>query len=363
MRPPAPIIVPHPAPAPSPLPAAPHVTIPQPPPTAWSLAKSSTRPIPGGGRILSAGPEVLVVTARGLVRAVYSGSGYADAYWDPGRKNRIIVKDPSSNATLESSKAGDRWVRTGRWRIGPDYYARISPDGRWMAYALFRRGRQTKTVRIRDRAGHVVDSPVLGHQVVSWTPDDRLILQDAAGLVAWNPETGSVRSFLKNKDLAESLGVPVEGGVGLDGTRISWSADGRYFASSAVWSQGRRWRSALVIGTVGGSVLRVLPVRVWGLMPTWSPVKPEVAYAGNHHDLFILDVITGTRDLVLHRAPRAWWPAWSPRGDWLLLADSNAEDPTWLFVSRDGRQRLEYPSLGDYPRWASPGADAIMQVC
>jgi hypothetical protein len=349
--------------APSLVPAATHVTIPRPPPSALSLAKSSARPIPGGGRILASGPEVLVVTARGRIRTVYSGTGYADAYWDPGSNKGIIVKDPSSNATLEFSKSGDRWVRTGRWRIGPDYYARISPDGRWMAYSKFRHGRQTKTVRIQDRAGHVIDSPLLGYQVVSWTSDGRVILQAPSGWVVWDPETGSVRSFLADEDLAESLGVPGGNDVGLDGTRISWSADGRYFASSASWGQGKRWRGALVIGTVGGTILRVVPVRVWGLTPTWSPVRPEVAFSGDRHQLFVLDVVTGRSTLVLRRARATWWAAWSPRGDWLLLADSDAKDPNWLFVSRYGRRRVEYPSLGDYPRWASPGADAIMQVC
>ncbi|HEX9312955.1 MAG TPA: hypothetical protein VGA30_09070, partial [Actinomycetota bacterium] len=90
-------------------------------------AASSPQPIPGGGRILSAGERVQVVAASGRVTSVYDGRG--DAFWDPGPHGGVIVKSLDRDATLEFRRIGGRWTRTSKWRIGPDYYSRISPDG------------------------------------------------------------------------------------------------------------------------------------------------------------------------------------------------------------------------------------------
>ena len=103
---------------------------------AGELHAQTPRPIPGGGRILLAGEGVEVVAPSGKVTSVYDGRG--DAFWDPGPHGGVIVKSFDPDATLEFRRIEGRWTRTGKWRIGPDYYARLSPDGCRVAYVVSR---------------------------------------------------------------------------------------------------------------------------------------------------------------------------------------------------------------------------------
>jgi hypothetical protein len=330
-------------------------------------AAPGPRPIPGGGRILSVGEQVQVVAASGRVTSVSDGRG--DAFWDPGPHGGVIVKSLDRDATLEFRRIRGRWTRTSKWRIGPDYYSRISPDGLWMAYSLFRHGRQTTIAQVEDRHGTVERFPLRGYAPVSWTPDGRVVLDRRGEWVAWDPATGAVHPFLGHEALADALDLPYETEITLeDWLGVSWSADGRYFAVGAWWGQGRSYGQAILIGRPDGRVARVLPANDWYGIPTWSPVRPELAYLrsgrhGRHHRLYVVDADTGRMTLVLDGAPDADWAAWSPKGTWLLVADWRPSSRRWLFVPRHGGRSVSYPWLGNYPRWASPGGEVLMPVC
>jgi Tol biopolymer transport system component len=325
----------------------------------------STTPIPGGGHILVAGEFVQVVHADGHVTSVDRNA--ADAFWRPG--GGMVVKPFNSNSARQFAWVGGRWRQTGTWRIGPDYYARLSPDGRWMAYSPFRHQHQTNAVQIQDLHGHVVRFPLPGYVAVSWTPDGRVVLDRAGNLITWDPSSGAIRQFMTVEALSEVLDAPSGTTAWLeDGQGLSWSADGRYFAVGAQWGQGRRNHEAVLIGEAGGRIVRVVATSDWFGFPTWSPVRDEIAYLqtsdhGRRRRLYVVDARTGARTLVRAQIPDVTWVAWSPEGTWLLLPEHTMKVRRWLFVSRWSGRTIEYPYLGDIPRWASPGADVLMPVC
>ncbi len=160
---------------------------------------------------MSSGEGVEVVAASGRVTSVYDG--WADAFWDPGPHGGVILKSFDPDATLELRRIRGRWTRTARWRMGPDYYSRISPDGRWMAYSLFRHDRQTTIAQVEDRHGTIERFPLRGYAPVSWTPDGRVVMDGNGGWVAWSPATGTVRTFLSHEALADALDLPYDTGA------------------------------------------------------------------------------------------------------------------------------------------------------
>jgi hypothetical protein len=337
--------------------------------------------LPGGGRIIftasdasgqivSLSGDMGVVDAQGSVRRL--SQVFGDPVRDPLHSGGVLVV-PSSFGGAFPFFGGerDRWIRVGRWDVGPGYNARISPDGRWVAYKVFRRGRETPLVQAARRGSGVRATFPLAAvtpgswEPISWASTGRVIVARQGGdLFVWDVGTGVVRLFLGSSELSEAL--PGASNISLsDGWGLSWSTDRRYFAVSMDWRQDGRQHSGIMIGSASGAILGVIPTRGSSLIPTWSPARAELAWVETASGdrparLYGFDMTTGQRRLVASGVPSAWWPAWSPHGDWLLVAPFEG---TWLFVSRDGERRLSYPSLGAFPRWASPGTDIQMPVC
>src|SRR4029077_9376531 len=98
---------------------------------------------------------------------------------------------------------------------------------------------------------------------------------------------------------------------------VEWSPDGRTIAFVGDGADGR---SAWVVGADGSALRRVLPPSTHDADYTsvaWSPDSRRLAYTRTGsdlmHDLFTVDVATGSETLVADGG-EVFWPRYSPDG-------------------------------------------------
>jgi hypothetical protein len=329
---------------------------------------SQAMPIPGGGRILFTTDHGVGVLEPDGSESHFGGWAAVDAFWDPVHPGRVLVspytgKGPPGIRSFRRTPGG--WRGDRRWPAGA--WTQISPDGRWFAYGVLDKGRSTGAIRVAGRHGPV--GSISGRfWPLSWTSDRRVVLGrwDGSGPYLWDPFAHSLTFLDLDGDLASRL-PPKARRVSLDVSRMSWSSDGRFFAAPAFWRLHHRFRSGAVVGSLAEGIQKVIPTGgVWWATPTWSPARPEIAFVSSlrlqgRAALRLYDATTGRQRTLLRDAPEPRWVAWSPAGDWMLLDDTGRT--RWLFVSRDGRRTIDYPWLGSYPRWASPGLSLHIVVC
>jgi len=332
---------------------------------------------PGGGEILFSGDGVGVLAHDGTV----TGFGHwnaVDAFWDPLHPRDILV-NPYTNRDRQRIReyrlVSGRWQSVGSWPAADSLSTAISADGKWFAYNVFAKGRETRTIRVAGRDGTVRDLRTTERlAVVSWAPDGRVVLSGPgpSDLSIWDPFSGSGRLVPIDWNLDGRLPPGIEDAE-LETLDLAWSADGRFFAARVSWPERKTYETGMAVGSTSKGILKVIPTGWSDTVPTWSPVRPEVAYMTARRyppraSLHIFDPVTGRDTMIRHHVPNPWWVAWSPRGDWLLLDDEGGVDEggqsgRWLFISRDGRRTVAYPWLGSFPRWASPDLDLKVPVC
>jgi WD40 repeat protein len=346
--------------------------------TSVPIASSSPAPprssmlpaTPGAGSILfSTERGVGVLDPYGLVTEFGEWEA-ADAVWDPLHPGHILVNAYTDGPPRlrEFRRTDSGWIRIGRWPTGYGQLSEISGDGRWFAHNVFVDGRETWTIRVAGRHGTVRDLATDHLEVVAWTPNGRVLLSgwSPRRLHVWDPFDGDLAAIDPNWGLASEL--PAEARAPeLSVHQLSWSADGRFFAAPAWWTEHGDPAAGVAIGSASTGVFKVIPVGRGDTVPVWSPSRPEVAYVtswghvARSGELHTYDAATGEDTLIRRHVPNPWWVAWSPGGDWMLLDDQARGD--WLFVSRNGLRAVEHPSLGSFPRWATPGAGIHIIVC
>jgi hypothetical protein len=331
--------------------------------------------IPGGGRILIPIWGSRVVQADGTLEYLWT-EGEFDAVWDPGRPGTplVLVEKPQGAVLRAYRRTGPEWGTARRWGVGAIYwdFAEFSPDGRLIAHSVFTKwgegGRLTGTIQVVSRNGdRLWELRTDDLYPVSWTPEGTVLLSHwfKGGLFAWDMKAGTITTLiLDDSQLTEALPAGARS-PWLDARFLSWSADGRYFAARVSWRlSGKRHRYGIAIGSPSGEILNIVKTgRKHPNIPTWSPARPEVAFIDSSSldskaTLFVYDVVSGRRTVLMSNSPHPWWVAWAPRGDWMLL-----DGDYWLFVSRDGKRTIKHDRLGAFPRWASPGHDIPVPKC
>jgi Tol biopolymer transport system component len=232
--------------------------------------------------------------------------------------------------------------------------ARISPDGRYIAYVSNARGRYSLWVRQMDVASAVQIVPPGTAEIFdpTFTPDGNFLDYASSGT---------------NDINAKVYQVPVLGGTPrllLDSTDtgVSFSPDGRQMAYGVFDSASRENR--LMVANADGSSARKLAVRKGtGAGPfntvEWSPDGKRIATyvmesdpAGKNFKMAEIDVATGAQKLI----PGQGWRfmsdlTWLPDGSGLLVA---AEEKTgvppqlWIVSYPGGRARRVSNDLGNY---------------
>ncbi|HEV8420550.1 MAG TPA: hypothetical protein VGR13_04270, partial [Actinomycetota bacterium] len=252
-------------------------------PPAPSPSPSEPRLIPGGGSILfSTGQGVGVLEADGSV-SHFGGWAAVDAFWDPVHPGQILVNPYTDGPPKLRGfrRAGDRWRAVRSWPAGYGGQTQISPDGRWLAFDVFVKGRATGMVRVTSR--HGVVASIQGHfESVSWTSDERVILSrwDGPGLFLWDPFRDVLDPFTLDRNLSSQVPAGARR-VSLDSRDLSWSSDGRLFAAPTFWKDARQSRSGVAVGSLADGILAVVPTGMTLAAPTWSPTRPEIAFVSS----------------------------------------------------------------------------------
>ncbi len=231
--------------------------------------------------------------------------------------------------------------------------ARISPDGRYLAYISAARGRYSLWVRQMDIASAVQVLPPGPNQIfdLTFTRDGNFLVYASSGT---------------NDISAKVYQVPVLGGtprliVDSSDTGVSFSPDGRQMVYQTLDSPSGEGR--LMLANADGSGARKLAVRKasdnFSLTAKWSPDARQIAAfvfgpdpSGNNFSLVEVDVATGLEKPIL--GPR--WRfvsdfAWLPDGSGFLVA---AEEKTgvpmqlWIVSYPGGRVRRVSHDLSDY---------------
>jgi eukaryotic-like serine/threonine-protein kinase len=232
--------------------------------------------------------------------------------------------------------------------------ARISPDGRYIAYVSNARGHHSLWVRQMDVASAVqIVAPAKEQiQEVTFTRDGNFLVYASSGT---------------NDISAKVYQVPVLGGTPrllLDSTDtgVSFSPDGRQMAYATFDRPSGEGR--LMVANADGTSARRLAVRKGGGTSAynavkWSPDGQRIATyitepdrSGNNFELAEIDVATGAQKLM----PGPSWRfiddfTWLPDGSGFLVA---AEEKTgvpvqlWMVSYPGGRVRRVSNDLSDY---------------
>jgi eukaryotic-like serine/threonine-protein kinase len=266
--------------------------------------------------------------------------------------------------------------------------ATISPDGKYIVYALSDRGQQSLYIR-----------------QVSTANDKEIVPPARIGLfgITFSPDGTELYYVVKaNQDAGTLYRVPVLGGIAvkvlekIDGP-ISFSPDGKQFALIRA-NYPNSGESALVIANVDGSgerdlVVKKLPQRFSPLFftgPSWSPdgkiVAATVSTTGSRSKVFGFSVDDGSEQEL----SRESW-SFSARVQWLpdmtgllvIAGDSPADGQLWLVnypdggarrvtndlnsyraigLTQDGKKLTTVQSLGVVNLWLVPEGDATKAV-
>jgi len=240
--------------------------------------------------------------------------------------------------------------------IGKAFHPAISPDGKYLAYVA------------RDQPDH--DSLWIKH-IPSGSAKQLVPYAEAIeGYEAptFSPDSSFVYFIRREKGVNTLYRVAILGDVPrklIDDIwgRVAVSPDGRQLAFVRTdWNAGEH---TLVVANADGTGERPLAVRrtpeyfnIFGVGPAWSPDGKTIASsggsaeAGNHDDLILVDVETGTQRPLSSRKWRSMGQVvWLPDGAGLLVAaieKAGSPQQVWYVSYSSGEARRITNDLNDY---------------
>jgi Tol biopolymer transport system component len=267
-----------------------------------------------------------------------------------------------------------------------------SPDGRHIAYVVWRSGDPPDDASRRDADIWVANADGTGRRLLvggpgwqwipHWSPDGRWIAytQEQAGgpWVATGPQgpdvgpqgPGFVVEAPTVREDADIWKIPADGsappvrltgGPG-DDRSASWSPDGTHL----VLDSTRDGNTELYVIAADGSNPRRLtdnPAEDWGA--SWSPLGNEIAFAssrdGRTGDVYVVGTAGGDVRRITHDPAGVHGPAWSPDGTRIAFSSWQSGPEQILSVAADGSDSVDLsrsPSTDDDlwdGRWSRDG--------
>lgn len=278
---------------------------------------------------------------------------YRDAAWSPGGLY-LTAADPSRHGLVAVTPAGHP-----RWRLAPGgaiSSPRWAPSGLRIAYLA------GKTLRIVDGDGS----------------DDGSLGDSSPVPAAWQPGAdANVASYVNRSGFIVTANA--------DSGEELWRAPRREQILQLVWSRDGRRLAALsddglqIYDQGGERVMRriELPTDHPAGLPghvqevAFSPARDRLALAresrgGSANEVVVLSTDpAGWQKTVYRGKGGLGGVAWSPDGEWLLVAAIGADSPHWTFVNIadptrtrqiDGIQTLfgERPAIPEVAEWCCP---------
>jgi Tol biopolymer transport system component len=155
----------------------------------------------------------------------------------------------------------------------------------------------------------------------------------------------------------------------LDASDPSWSPDGSTIATSVTDASGR---GGAAMDPDGTNVRRVGPASASGYAfshPSWSPDSRQlVTYVGAEgaHDIWAIDLVSGSERLVTEDRADEYSPAWSPDGTRIAFyRDIAGVGPRIVIVDADGSNPVVFEDTdhaGGVPVWSPDGTRLLVIV-
>lgn len=233
--------------------------------------------------LFALGDDIHLTEAQPPARADFAGWGDGRAYFEDDRALWALAL-PGGGLTRIADAPG-----AGRWS------ARVSPDGRWIAW-LESKGNEWPELVLTDMRGEVRGrfSDLRLAEGQPWSPDGRFL---------WMYDSLRFLVISLGEEAATSE-VPVPEGWAAFGDEIRWSLDGRRCALAYGTNMGRGMRAGWFVADADGSGLRKFggppgdePLWSW-VVAGWTADEWVVVAEGRRR-VVAIDPDTGEREVIV----------------------------------------------------------------
>jgi eukaryotic-like serine/threonine-protein kinase len=205
---------------------------------------------------------------------------------------------------------------------GDDQFARVSPDGRRIAFSSNRDGKPEIYVMNADGSGtpQRLTFNTVEDKAPSWSPDGRRIAFD-------NVRVTGVESDIYVMDADGSNQINLSNAQGYD-SRAAWSPDGRRIAFASNRGGGATAFDIYVMNADGSNVTRLTSDPEFEVDPNWSPDGSRIAFTRmtrqGSFEIFVMNA-DGSNAINLSNNPASdGAPLWSPDGRLIAFSSARA---------------------------------------
>ncbi|MGI8785919.1 MAG: protein kinase domain-containing protein [Acidobacteriota bacterium] len=277
-------------------------------------------------------------------RLAYSKDQRRSNLWRiPILKDRLATWQDTAQLTFEQMGLGN---------------LEISPDGKQLAFAMFRQGKK-----------HIFVLPAEGGS-------PKRVLLDPMNQIwpRWSPDGQQIAFHSDEENDDRNIWVvPAEGGPARQLTQSKsweilphWSPDGRQILFTAVSFEELpdlgASRSILTVPAEGGEVRTIVKnatIAMQHLYQTWSPDSREIVFVSartGNAEIWITSIEGGTPRRLTNHPASDRFPDWSPDGQWILfISDRMGDSRPWRVPAAGGDAQLVADLASREARWSADG--------
>jgi Tol biopolymer transport system component/serine/threonine protein kinase/Tfp pilus assembly protein PilF len=205
---------------------------------------------------------------------------------------------------------------------GDDQFAKVSPDGKKIAFSSNRDGKPEIYVMNANGSGDPqrLTFNTVDDKAPSWSPDGRKIAFD-------NVRVTGIESDLYVMDADGSNQINITNTQGYD-TRAAWSSDGRKIAFASNRGGGQSAFDIYVMNADGSNVTRLTSDPEFEVDPNWSPDGTRIAFTRitkqGSFEIFVMNADGSNQINITNNPASDAAPVWSPDGKLIAFSSSRA---------------------------------------